>query len=263
MAAALAVLAAAEYVGATVVAGPFTDPANGHSYTVVGAGDWNAAEAEAQALGGNLATIRSASENSWITSNICVDLSAEGGPNLSDVPLWIGLYDPSPDDGTGSTHAADFVWIDGEAVSYTNWNPGEPNNGLGDENYGVINWHFAADNTAAVGTWNDVPESGEFASGNTTPPYYGIAEIIPEPRIAEVLGLILLGSRARRTSNGPAERMGNTSASRLSLPDGSKSYAPEVDPLLLVMRIPITAFCVCFAAARKRCWRGCRLGAPS
>ena len=35
---------------------------------------------------------------------------------------WIGLYDPDGSDG------GTFGWITGEAVSYTNWGPGEPNN---------------------------------------------------------------------------------------------------------------------------------------
>jgi hypothetical protein len=40
--------------------------------------------------------------------------------------FWIGLSTLSTNSG--------FVWSDGSPVSYTNWNAGEPNNFLGQEN---------------------------------------------------------------------------------------------------------------------------------
>ena len=55
---------------------------------------------------------------------------------------WIGLNDRSVE-GT-------FVWSNGEAVTYTNWTAGEPNNS-GNEDCAHI-W--------SSGTWNDIPCTG-------------------------------------------------------------------------------------------------------
>src|SRR5262249_19130103 len=124
---------------ASTVAGPFVNPGNGHSYYVLSANDWTSSEQDAESLGGHLTTIRSAAENSWIVSNICTNLP--GGPDLSHTALWIGIVDPSHDAG-GGTHESNFVWADAEPVTYTNWNPREPNNNEGNEFYGCINWHL-------------------------------------------------------------------------------------------------------------------------
>ena len=51
---------------AAVIGGPTVDPANGHLYYLLSADTWSASEAEAQALGGNLATVNNAAENAWI-----------------------------------------------------------------------------------------------------------------------------------------------------------------------------------------------------
>src|SRR5262245_13232265 len=103
---------------ASIVAGPFVNPGNGHSYYVLSGNDWTSSEQDAQSLGGHLTTIRSAAENSWIVNNICTNLP--GGPNLSFRPLWIGIANPSHDAG-GGTHESNFVWANAEAVTYTNW----------------------------------------------------------------------------------------------------------------------------------------------
>jgi hypothetical protein len=167
--------------GTAEVAGPITNPANGHLYYIVPPGTWTQAEAGAQTLGGNLVTIRSAAENNWIVSNLLVDLTPVGGPNLSGVPVWIGIHDPVLNDGSGSQHAADFIWADGEPVNYLNWNAamGEPNNTGNVEYYGAINWQFAA-GAAPAGTWNDTGLDGtpfNIVGGPGSGPYYGIAEL--------------------------------------------------------------------------------------
>src|SRR5262245_7871296 len=104
-------LAVARTASATVIAGPTVNPANGHTYYLLAAEQWPAAEAEAITLGGHLATINDAAENTWVTGQF----SNVGGVH----PLWIGLNDALVE-GT-------FVWTSGEPVSYTNWNAGEPN----------------------------------------------------------------------------------------------------------------------------------------
>jgi Lectin C-type domain len=200
-----------------VVAGPITNPSNGHAYYVISRGSWTVSEAVAQSLGGHLATIRSAAENSWIVSNVAVDYSGTGGPNASSVPLWIGIYDPVYGDGGGAQHAANFVWASGEPITYTNWNPDtgigpDPNNARGLEYYGTINWHYAYGGFPA-GTWNDCPLEGngpDSAHPNTDGPYYGIVEVVPEPTVG-LVGLVLtLTSRLRPRhgrSSGAAKRV--------------------------------------------------------
>ncbi len=116
-------LAMTDVARAGIVIGPIYDPFSNEDLYVVPKGDWNTAESEAQSLGGNLVTIHSAAENTFIVNNVLQDFTGQGGPNLSNIPLWIGLYDPTGavhDDGSGgpnSEHAANFVWVDGSTSS--------------------------------------------------------------------------------------------------------------------------------------------------
>ncbi|MEM1184681.1 MAG: FG-GAP-like repeat-containing protein [Planctomycetota bacterium] len=57
---------------------------------------------------------------------------------------WVGLSDEVTE-GT-------FVWDNGDAVTYTNWRPGEPNNFQGVEDYTAIN-------RFGTGQWNDLQAS--------------------------------------------------------------------------------------------------------
>ena len=104
----------------------------GHYYEVVSAyGNWlNARDAAAASsyLGspGHLVTITSADENAFVT-----DLLSPVGGNG-----YIGINDLASE-GT-------FQWLNGEAVSYTSWNWGEPNND-NDEDCTQSRW----------GGWND------------------------------------------------------------------------------------------------------------
>lgn len=105
-------------------------PMNGHWYAVTKlAVDWDTAQSYARSFGGNLATIRSATERTWI-------LNKFSPAN----PLWIGLNDVTTE-GT-------FEWVSGEAVTYKAWNPGEPNNANGGEDYAEM---------LSSGQWNDAP----------------------------------------------------------------------------------------------------------
>jgi hypothetical protein len=111
-------------------------PASISGYTMIGtfgghtyfrrnsAGDWNDLNTEAQNLGGHLATIGSAAENSFFNG-------------LGQA--WIGLIDKD-EEGI-------FVWSNGEPVTYINWCGGEPNNS-DNEDYVMINWQ-------SNGCWND------------------------------------------------------------------------------------------------------------
>ncbi len=107
------------------------NPANGHSYqrfdTIK---TWSNAKAACSSLGGYLATINSADENTWVA-------------NLAPV-VWIG--------GTDEVQEGMWKWINGETWSYTNWNAGEPNNS-GNEDY----------LTLVYGRWNDLPNAWQLA----------------------------------------------------------------------------------------------------
>ena len=116
---------------------------NGNRYVLTeGAKSWEAAQAEARNLGGNLVTINNAAEEQWLKQTFGEDEN-----------LWIGFNDRSQE-GT-------FEWVSGEAVTYTNWDPNEPNNFGGDEDFATMNFSWRKQ-------WND-------ASGSR--PFRGIIEI--------------------------------------------------------------------------------------
>lgn len=79
-------------------------------------------------VGGHLVTITSQAENDFIDNLV-------GG-------IWIGINDAASE-GT-------FVWSNGEAVSYSNWSGGEPNDYSIGEDYSEMN---------SSGKWNDLPET--------------------------------------------------------------------------------------------------------
>ncbi|MEI9962917.1 MAG: kelch repeat-containing protein [Limisphaerales bacterium] len=151
---------------AAVISGPVQNPNNGHFYYLLGEKTWTASEAEAVALGGHLATVRSQTENDWIY----MQFSNFGGVNRG---LWIGLNDAAQE-GT-------FVWVSGEPVSYLNWGSGEPVNQNGLDDYVHLFW--PGDPRASH--WNDqwdiigsqsggIPINGvvEVSNTNSSPPSF-------------------------------------------------------------------------------------------
>jgi hypothetical protein len=75
---------------------------NGHAYYISnGTSNWTAANTAASATSGHLVTITSAPENAWLTTA------------TSGSPVFIGLNDIAVED--------QWVWVNGEPVSYTNW----------------------------------------------------------------------------------------------------------------------------------------------
>jgi hypothetical protein len=91
------------------------NPSNGHTYVLLEQSSWSDAEAEAQTLGGHLATIDNEQENLWVHN-------AFG--SLDAIGIWIGLYDE-----VGENRLEDYKWIDGSDSTYRNWDPtyNEPN----------------------------------------------------------------------------------------------------------------------------------------
>ena len=106
---------------------------NGKFYFLSNAGTWTQAQEQAVSLGGNLVTVNDAAENEFLVNTF-------GGTER----LWIGLTDEVTE-GT-------FKWANGEAVTYTNWLPGQPDDAGGNEDYVELNF-------AETGKWNDFANS--------------------------------------------------------------------------------------------------------
>src|SRR5262245_7635939 len=99
---------------------------NGHMYQAVQGFpglNWTLADQLAQEAGGYLATITSSAENDFVfnlvNSPACFTGFNGSGPALGGIQL------------DGSTEPADgWTWANGETWSYTNWLPGQPDDGL-------------------------------------------------------------------------------------------------------------------------------------
>ncbi|WP_193755632.1 C-type lectin domain-containing protein [Psychromonas sp. psych-6C06] len=142
---------------------------NGHHYALTElSSDWLNAEQQSIAEGGHLVAINSAAEQQFLN-----DTFLSSGDIL---PFWIGLTDKDAE--------GDFIWSNGDDVTFTNWKAGEPNN-YQNEDYAVMNWDFAR-GQGIKGTWNDVPLQGTTGfGGSSNGQYYGVIEIssasVPAP----------------------------------------------------------------------------------
>ena len=157
-----------------ILAGPITNPANGHVYFLIASNTWTGAEAHAVSLGGHLVTLNNAAENEWV-------LNTFGWFGGVARPLWIGLNDAAAE--------GVFVWVSGEAAAYRNWMPGEPNNGGGyvpDEDYVAMRGPGLSFSNA----WNDTLNSDlyvgvvEIGSSGTPLPMagtFGVTSLVREP----------------------------------------------------------------------------------
>lgn len=138
---------------------------NGHFYEFIVSASvsWDTARTNALGAGGYLATITSAGENAFVTA-----LVTAGG-----LRGWLGANDVAVE-GT-------FRWIDGpeagNALTYSNFAPGEPNNS-GGENYLEI--AGAVVPCCAVGQWNDLPGISAVPSGYVVE-FTTVPSSVPEP----------------------------------------------------------------------------------
>jgi hypothetical protein len=113
--------------------GQITDPMTGACYTLFGAPKTrDEARASCSALGAALATVQSANENQLIATLV--------GPAVA----FLG--------GNDELAEGTFKWDDGSDIVLTNWNTGEPNNGMAmfEEDCIVVNGTLA-------GKWDDRP----------------------------------------------------------------------------------------------------------
>lgn len=128
---AMLLFAAVVQVHAGIIAGPITNPANGHDYYLLTPNSWTASEVEAEQLGGTLAIIQNAAEQEWVFSK----LGSFGGTNRT---LWIGRHKNWP--------GGSFASVTDAKVDYFNWDAGEPSNTGGSENFVQV---------LTNGKWND------------------------------------------------------------------------------------------------------------
>jgi len=142
---------------ADIVAGPITNPSNGHEYYLLTAESWTDSEAEAESLGGTLAIIRNANEQKWVFSTF----GSYGGMNRG---LWIGLHKNSSNE---------FVWVTGGPTNFFCWGPGQPDN-AGNNEDSVHLW--AAGSSQVAGLWNDAAD----ASQN-----WGVVEVNSKAKLAK------------------------------------------------------------------------------
>jgi hypothetical protein len=121
-------------VGSYPVQWRVEDGGNGHWYAIrasglppFSAGNWEALRALALAQGGGLAQVETGAENLFVLR--VLDPTALGGE------VW--AYLGATHDGTNDCSSTTWRWLDGSALSYLNWAPGQPNclytNGVLDE----------------------------------------------------------------------------------------------------------------------------------
>ena len=94
-------------------------PKNGHAYKRIRCEDWEDAQTQAVAKGAYLVTITDEMEQKWLQTVF-------GGR-----PSWIGLNDTAEE--------GQWVWDNGEPLTYTNWGLQEPDDtGIEDEDYVIF-----------------------------------------------------------------------------------------------------------------------------
>jgi hypothetical protein len=169
-------------VGATVIAGPVSNPDNGHAYYLLAQDTWTGAEAEAVSMSGHLATVRSSTENEFIFNHFSGLVPS--APRYRW--LWIGLNEVEVE--------GDWKWVSGEPLVYSNWAADQPDDNAGvDEDFvGISLSHLP------LGLWHDVSETNTGVDRG-----WGVVEVVPEPGSLAAIGFAaVLSRRSRRGIQG-------------------------------------------------------------
>ena len=106
-------------------------------YFVQKSDTWNNQRAYASKYGGDLVVLDSKEKQDYVSSEL-FDLG------LNNYNVWIGLYQ-NTQSISYSEPLGGWEWVNGQALAYSNWNSGEPNNS-GYENFGELTQN---------GGWND------------------------------------------------------------------------------------------------------------
>lgn len=146
-----------------VLAGPVVNPSNGHTYYLLEPDRWTRLEEAAERLGGHLASVSDAAENSWIVSAFAPAAMANPGADF----LAIGLND--------LVLEGSYEYTDGSPVSFLNWQfaiggPLPEPTGASDDAVGIA-FDEALISGVTVGTWFDLSISDTLA--------YGVVEVEP------------------------------------------------------------------------------------
>ena len=116
------------------------DGGNGHWYRRVNPNSnltWTQAETVCELIGAHLATVPAASESAFV--HLIVGQSE----------VYLGGLQPA----NSCEPSCEWQWLTGEPWSYTNWNPGEPNNSYAEQNFL---------RTYPNGSWDDVQDGYAF-----------------------------------------------------------------------------------------------------
>lgn len=186
--------------------------ANNHWYLAVfvpGGINWNDARTAARALGGDLATITSAAENTFVFQRVANPIFWRVVANPTRIfGPWLGGFQPpgSPEPLGG------WTWTTGEPWGYTRWSGGEPNNYQG---FQEDQLHFFTVGTTPNSLWNDLRGTSSvpgFVVEAVTPP---IAAYLPLGTGCAPAGQPV-PTLAPRTAGVDLPRLGTTSNLRLA-----------------------------------------------
>lgn len=187
-------LVAAE-ASAAIITWEVSAGGNGHAYELVGdyrdpAQRWSWQDSKLMAEGmtylgmqGHLVTITSAGEDQFLIDTF---------HNASPLPTWIGLTDNEAfggheSFGQGNPLVDGWVWVTGEAVTYTDWFPGSPEN-TNDEDYALMGSQHGDHHH-----WNDA-QSGSGGHAQFFVEYERAMAPVPEPASLILWGALGLGA---------------------------------------------------------------------
>jgi len=128
-----------EECGVVGVGDPTISGTTGNSYFVCKGMSFEDGRDFCQKLGMDLVVVTTGEEDAFVRSLVAQVVVMPGN-------AWLGLFDP---DGCAEGEACEFVWVDGQPLSFALWAMGEPNNTGGGEHCAELN--------ADTGEWNDVP----------------------------------------------------------------------------------------------------------
>ncbi len=153
---------------------------DGHFYLLSEADTWHGAQAQAEALGGNLVAINSAEEEAWIRETF--DPFSLGA-------IWMGATDSE----LYGFSEGEFGWVNGEELTYQNWPENEPNDYGDGEDFAHIRYWSEGHWKFPNGAWNDTPAS--------LFEYRGVIEIDPSQLETPIVNVMVTDAEADEAGN--------------------------------------------------------------